>query len=77
MWPKNGGEIKTIPNLSRCQLNKKNEGRRNYSAGLRFIIELLLRRSPEKGSFYMDVAGKRTKELIGLISLDPHHDGIY
>ncbi|QHJ69928.1 GNAT family N-acetyltransferase [Planococcus halotolerans] len=31
---------------------------------------------PHSGSYFWVVRGKSTKEFIGLISLDPHHDGI-
>lgn len=31
---------------------------------------------PQSGSYFWVVRGKSTKEFIGLISLDPHHDGI-
>lgn len=31
---------------------------------------------PQSGSYFWVVRGKSTKEFIGLITLDPHHDGI-
>jgi [ribosomal protein S5]-alanine N-acetyltransferase len=42
---------------------------------IRVIIEEML--NPSDSSYYWVVREKRTEDFIGLLSLDPHHDGVY